>query len=738
VHLNLKTKIIGLVLLASAMPVIIIFIMMLKFEQDVVQQAEEELNLLAEVNLAQITKDVYSLCRTTNDLVQEKQDIAINLAKNIINRNGGIALGEEKINWSAVNQLTQNESNYLLPKLMINDTWIEKTNDFAVTVPIIDEITKITNGTCTIFQRMNEKGDMLRVATSVRNNDNKRAIGTYIPYVSNDGKINKVVSRVLSGKAYRGVAFVVNSWYLTVYEPLFDKSNNVIGMIYVGEKLDEIASLRKAIESVRIGSSGYCFVWGADEDNLGTYIISKNGERDGENILNSKDADGKFFVRDIIDKILGSKKGEVVYQHYKWKNPGDLEIREKVASMMFFREWNWIVGTSMYEEDYYSHKNKLGEFIDELVMNEIYVSIGVILLSFVLAFIFVKRITRPLVILGDVAAKISDGNISEADRSLEQFRKEYKVDDKKLLESKSDETLMLINSFDTMTRNLSSLIGQVQKSGIQVTTSSTELGAASRQLEATVAEQAASTNQVSVTSREISNTSEDLARTMSEVSQSIFATSEMAEQGRDNLVKMEEAISVLNKATNSISQKLSIINDKANKISGVIITINKISDQTNLLSLNAAIEAEKAGEFGKGFSVVAREISRLADQTAIATRDIEYMVGEMQASVSSGVMEMDKFGKEVSQGTEQVSTIGNHLSMIIDQIKILIPEFDSANRSMQVQTDGAQQINESMMQLKSAAEQTKESLEEFRNVTNSLHDAVGGLQSEVNKFRVKL
>jgi methyl-accepting chemotaxis protein WspA len=738
VHLNLKTKIISLVLLASAMPVIIIYIMMISFEKEVLKQSEEELNILAETNIGQITRDMYSLCKTTNALVQEKQDIAINLAKNAIKRNGGLRLGNELVRWHAVNQLNLNETEVMLPKLMIKDTWIEKTYDFSRPVPLIDEVTDITNGTCTIFQRMNEKGDMLRVATSVKNDDNKRAIGTYIPYVGNDGKINSIVSRVLNGKPYRGVAFVVNSWYLTVYEPVFDANHNVIGMIYVGEKLDEIESLRNAIEGVKIGNSGYCFVWGAEGENLGTYIISKNGERDGENILNSKDANGKFFVREVTNELKNSKRGSVVYQHYNWKNPDEQEIKSKVAAMIYFREWNWIIGASIYEEDYYSHKHKLSDVINELVKNETYASIIILILAVVISLIFVRRITKPIVMLGEVAQKISDGDIAAADKSLEEFKIEFKVDKRKKGNYKNDETLQIIEIFTTMTKNLSSLIGQVQRSGIQVTTSSTELGAASRQLEATVAEQAASTNQVSVTSREISATSEELARTMSEVSMSIFQTSEMAENGRENLGKMEEAIAVLNKATDSISTKLSIINDKANKISSVIVTINKISDQTNLLSLNAAIEAEKAGEFGKGFSVVAREISRLADQTAIATRDIEYMVGEMQTSVSSGVMEMDKFGQEVTQGTEQVSTIGTHLSMIIDQIKILIPEFDSANRSMQVQSDGAQQISESMMQLKAVADQTKESLSEFRNVTNSLHEAVGGLQSEVNKFKVNL
>ena len=101
----------------------------------------------------------------------------------------------------------------------------------------------------------------------------------------------------------------------------------------------------------------------------------------------------------------------------------------------------------------------------------------------------------------------------------------------------------------------------------------------------------------------------------------------------------------------------------------MVTTINKVADQTNLLSLNAAIEAAKAGEFGQGFAVVAREIRRLADQTAIATLDIEQMVKEMQSSVSSGVMGMEKFAQEVQSAVREVNEISGQIAHIIEQVQ---------------------------------------------------------------------
>ena len=111
----------------------------------------------------------------------------------------------------------------------------------------------------------------------------------------------------------------------------------------------------------------------------------------------------------------------------------------------------------------------------------------------------------------------------------------------------------------------------------------------------------------------------------------------------------------------------------------MVTTIVKVADQTNLLSLNAAIEAEKAGEYGRGFAVVATEVRRLADQTAVATYDIEQMVREIQSAVSAGVMGMDKFSEEVRRGIAEVGQVGEQLSQIIQQVQALAPRVQMVN-----------------------------------------------------------
>ena len=294
----------------------------------------------------------------------------------------------------------------------------------------------------------------------------------------------------------------------------------------------------------------------------------------------------------------------------------------------------------------------------------------------------------------------------------------------------------LLVAFKNMTKNLNVLIAQAQRSGIQIGTSTTQIAAAGRQLEATVNEQVASINEVNATSRQIATTAGDLVKGMEDVTRTAQATTQSAANSQINLEKIQGAMQNLGLATNSISLKLKIMDEKANNINNVVATITKVADQTNLLSLNAAIEAEKAGEYGAGFAVVAREIRRLADQSAVATLEIEQMVKEMQSSVSTGVMEVDKFSREVSQYVEDVGDISTQIGGFIKDVQSLAPQFGVVCQSMDEQYRGAEQISTAISQLSEASHQTVQSLQETNNALTQLDDATQGLQREISQFKV--
>ena len=295
---------------------------------------------------------------------------------------------------------------------------------------------------------------------------------------------------------------------------------------------------------------------------------------------------------------------------------------------------------------------------------------------------------------------------------------------------------VLGNALANMVERLSALVGEMQRSGGQVERSAVDIATTARHQQATASEIAATTTEISATSREISATSKVLVKTMSEISAVADQTATLAGSGQEGLTLMAGTMGGVMEAAGSINAKLAVLNDEAANIGQVVTTITKVADQTNLLSLNAAIEAEKAGEFGRGFAVVATEIRRLADQTAVATYDIEQTVKKIQSAVSAGLMSMDKFSEEVRRGMQQIQQVGDQLTQIIQQVQVLAPRFEAVNEGMHAHVIGAEQMTDALAQLSGTVEQTVESLRQSNDVIDGLNQAASGMLSGASRFKV--
>jgi methyl-accepting chemotaxis protein len=302
--------------------------------------------------------------------------------------------------------------------------------------------------------------------------------------------------------------------------------------------------------------------------------------------------------------------------------------------------------------------------------------------------------------------------------------------------AQKDEFGVVGQGLNRLADDLCELVGQVQRSGIQVNTTATQIAANAKEQQSTAHEIAATTAQIGATSKEISATSKELVKTMNEVNHVAEETAKLAGSGQASIARMESTMHQIMEASGSITAKLAVLSEKTTNINSVVTTITKVADQTNLLSLNAAIEAEKAGEYGLGFAVVAMEIRRLADQTAVATYDIEKMVKEMHSAVAAGVMGMDKFSDEVRRGVAEVRQVSTQLAQIIHQVQTLTPRFQTVNEGMHAQATGAEQISETLTQLSEAAQQTAESLRQSNLAIEQLNGAARGLQTSVARFKL--
>jgi methyl-accepting chemotaxis protein WspA len=734
--LNLRRKVLGLAFLAAALPVVVMLILLAQFDRTVARTAEEELNSIAGDAIIQTAKDVYALCDTANRLMIRSAASDLVLARRLLDELGAPELSGEVSTWEIFNQRTGERHSVRLPRLLIGGRPLLQTRDFSRQVPVVDPMKSLIGASCSIFQRMNEQGDMLRIATNLDDHTGQRAIGTAITLTDLNAGTTPILNAISRGQSFAGPVEALGELVIAAYEPIKDRQGRIIGMLGVSIDPEALATLRRTILGIKVGKTGSVAVLGTKGERRGRYVVSQDGKRDGESVWDVVDAENKPFIQEQLQRVVKQPTGEPTLEDYFWKTDEDLAARRKIAALVYFEPWDWVINVGAYQDDYLAARSEVAATIHHLVWT--LVVVGFVLLggAVTMAVFLSDKATRPLGVTIGVANRIAAGDLNQARVELDSATRFSPADGNGRFFQNEDETAQLLDSFRTMTVNLDSLVGQVQRSGIQVTTSTTQIAASARQLEAAVAEQAASTREVTATSKEISRTAEDLSRLMHGVGDQLNETAAGAESGRANLSRMEVAMRHLAKATALITSRLATINERANKISSVVTTINKISDQTNLLSLNAAIEAEKAGEYGKGFSVVAREISRLADQTAVATQDIEFVVKEMQSSVATGVMEMDKFAEQVRKGVGEVAGIGEELSKIIDQVHNLEPQFETVQQDMESQSHSAQQINEAMTQLSQVADQTKDSLHEFRSATEQLNEAVQGLQAEVSRFRI--
>lgn len=357
-NISLKQKITFLAISASLLPLAAILTVVTVQKERAAVSIAAELDTMSRDQLGQIAIDVSHMCEVANDLIRQQVEIGLTGSEALVEKAGGIRESSDIVMWNAVNQLSQETKTISLPKMLVGGQWFGQQRDAHTTVPIVDATSKGGTGRCTIFQRMNEAGDMIRVATSVVGKDGNRAIGTYIPATNPNGQPNPVVSSILKGQRYDGRAFVVDAWYETSYTPIEDNNGDVIGMIFYGVKQEAVPSLRQAISEVKVGKSGYVFILSGTGEKRGTYILSKDGKRDGEQIWEAKDSNGRAFIQSIVEKGVALPDDRVDFEEYPWKNKDETVARDKIAAIAYYKPWDWVIGASMYKDDAYDTRDQ--------------------------------------------------------------------------------------------------------------------------------------------------------------------------------------------------------------------------------------------------------------------------------------------------------------------------------------------------------------------------------------------
>ncbi|MFP4495432.1 MAG: Cache 3/Cache 2 fusion domain-containing protein [Halochromatium sp.] len=406
-----------------------IVVVFLYFQTDEISGLARE--AIVEQGHQQMEKEIAGILDTveiTKALLEQDVEKLLNLASDRLDQLGGLQLSEQdSVEWQAVNQYTGARQTIELPVARIGEAIaLERQDSFAHQVPLVDRIGELTGDTATLFQRMNEAGDMLRIATNVRK-DGQRAVGTFIPATNPNGEPNPVLSEVLAGRTYIGRAFVVDRWYVTAYRPLMGESGKVEGILYVGTP--EAAATRPLLDQLankRIGETGYIFILNTKQDDAGTYVLSANRARDGENVLDSRDADGHAFIQAMIEQSHRLAPGETALIEYEWQNPGEAAPRPKIAIYAYYPDWDWLIGASAYESEFYLAVREVEDSIANVTHWVFLLTAAMAIVAGVVFFLLTRGLAGPLTRIsqdlqaGSLQTEQASQQVADSSQSLAQ------------------------------------------------------------------------------------------------------------------------------------------------------------------------------------------------------------------------------------------------------------------------------------------------------------------------------
>lgn len=409
-RLTLKSKLLLSGTLLTLIPLLIVLFIYTYTSSQKSQLVENEIDRISKADLDHIIKGVYSMVETQHAILVQNLKHNLDVVNYLVDEAGGITENPNSmVQWEATNQITKEKTVIELPEMMLGNTWLGQVYDQNSRSNLVDQAQELVGGTCTVFQRMNQQGDMLRVSTNVLKLDGSRAIGTYIPNSS------PVIQTVLSGKRFVGKAFVVNKWYITAYDPLYNENGEIIGVLYFGIPQESVTQLRDSIIKTKVGNEGYVFVLGGKGTEKGKYIISKDGERDGENILDAIDADGNRYINEMVDKAVVLSKNEIAEQLYPWTNNANVAPKYKLSRIMYFEPWDWVIGAGTSLDDLFQSKQEL----ERIEKSTKYQMLIIILVFAFVAIMIWLLISRKLTIqLNDVIAGLTSFAYELNDTSL--------------------------------------------------------------------------------------------------------------------------------------------------------------------------------------------------------------------------------------------------------------------------------------------------------------------------------
>jgi len=615
--------------------------------------SKQEVYSLIEGKLREQVLMVSSHLKTAIDLTQERVNYNIKVAHELFYASGPAILNEqERVSWKIIHPTTNEETIIPIPTM---ETGGARVTDMYNTHKIVDHIQAQVGGTATIFQTIPQ--GLLRISTNVRRDDGSRAVGTYIPSDS------PVYQTVMSGETFYGRAFVLNTWYQTAYEPIRDPQGAMIGALYVGQP-EASKAILDALSNIVVGKTGYIAILNMQ----GEYVLSKNREQDGKNIQDAQDANGRFFIQEWIQNSLTLQPQEVVIDYYPWLNPGERQARMKIIAYTYFADWKWLIASTAYVDDFLDSLTRIRNIT-------IGVSLAAIVLGAFAAYLFAANIAAHFKRLMIGMEKVAHGDLAVM-----------------LTATRRDEVGVLTHGLQEMITTLRGIVARIKEGAEKVTSGSQELRARSHDIAHGAHEQSSAATQA--------------ASFMEQMVANIRHNAEHAHQTE------ELSLQVTSDAQESGQAVLEVLN-AVRKITKETAGIKEIARQTRMLSLNATIEAVRAGDLGAGFGVVAEEVRALAERSQGTAATISELADVIVALAEDA---------------------GDRLLGLIPRIQETSELILSISQASTQQQEQAVQVNTALHQLDEVIHENSMMAEALTHLAEELAEQADQLQHSVDFF----
>ena len=536
----------------------------------------------------------------------------------------------------------------------------------------VDQFTAATGAVATVFARQGD--DFIRITTSLTDSHGKRAVGTVLD------RNHPAYEATRSGRPYTGLATLFGRQYMTHYTPLVNAQGAVIGLTFVGLDFSELLTgLRDSIRKLKVGETGYYYVLNtAPGNDYGKLIIHPASE--GQSVLESKDADGRFFIKEMLEKRNGTS-------YYPWINEalGETRPRDKLVAFAHYPEWNWLVAGGTYVDEYTSDIKQLLVYFVGLGL----AGLGVVCVLWF--FLIQKIIVRPVAAVGAVAETIATGNLTAVMHT-----------------DRRDEIGHLMGAINKITSGLARVVDSVRSNSNSVASASAEIAQGNLDLSARTESQASALTQTAASMEELEATVKQNADNAGTANQLAVQASAVAERG--------------GQVVSNVVETMQGINESSRRISDIISVIDSIAFQTNILALNAAVEAARAGKHGQGFAVVASEVRSLSARSASAAKEIRELINE---SV-----------KRVDDGTRLVHQAGTTMSEVVESIRRVTDIMSEISAASVQQRAGVEQVAEAVTQMDQATQQNAALVEEMAAAASSLRQQSDDLVNAVSVFQL--